>query len=230
MGSRSTPAFSQRSPEPGNTSITRSPNPARQPRRRWRRSIRPLSAASSAPPPPLSPGRPAARSGTTSSTWYEGPGIVRLDCPHRVAWHFSHRLQPACQWGHGLRPPLLKNRRSLEIHRLHLHRIRHGTLAGVGKMLISPAPGSVLGTPSTTFTWTPGSQVWDYQLNLGTRGPGSSDLIAPIGQQTTSLHAPFPACLPMGSRSTPASTQKSLESGYSTTTPSPNPARQSRPR
>ena len=56
--------------------------------------------------------------------------------------------------------------------------------------LISPAPGSVLGTSSTTFTWTPGSQVWDYQLNLGTRGPGSSDLIAPIGQQTTSRTVP----------------------------------------
>jgi hypothetical protein len=56
--------------------------------------------------------------------------------------------------------------------------------------LQTPAPGSVLGTSSITFSWTPGSQAWAYQLNLGTKGPGSYDLIAPIGQQTTSRTIP----------------------------------------
>src|ERR1035438_6853965 len=44
--------------------------------------------------------------------------------------------------------------------------------------LTSPAPGSVLAGSSVTFTWTTGAGVTDYDLWLGTSGPGSSSLYA----------------------------------------------------
>jgi len=40
----------------------------------------------------------------------------------------------------------------------------------------SPAPGSVLHGSSTTFTWTAGSGITEYQLWVGTMGVGSGDL------------------------------------------------------
>ncbi len=44
--------------------------------------------------------------------------------------------------------------------------------------MISPGNGSILGTSSVMFTWTAGTGVSQYNLWLGTGGPGSSSLYA----------------------------------------------------
>jgi hypothetical protein len=50
--------------------------------------------------------------------------------------------------------------------------------AGTPAAMISPTSGSTLGTSNVTFTWTAGTGVTDYDLWLGTSGPGSSSLYA----------------------------------------------------
>ena len=42
--------------------------------------------------------------------------------------------------------------------------------------MISPVPGNVLGGSAQTFTWTAGPGVSQYQLWLGTAGPGSENV------------------------------------------------------
>jgi hypothetical protein len=42
--------------------------------------------------------------------------------------------------------------------------------------MISPTSGSTLGTSNVEFTWTTGTGVTQYNLWLGTSGPGSSSL------------------------------------------------------
>jgi hypothetical protein len=56
--------------------------------------------------------------------------------------------------------------------------------------LTSPAPGSALGTSNVTFMWTAGTGVTDYDLWLGTDGPGSSSLYASGWLTTTSTTVP----------------------------------------
>lgn len=53
-------------------------------------------------------------------------------------------------------------------------------------MLISPTPGSKLGTSNVMFTWSPGYTVTSYQFWLGTSGPGSSNLYASGSTTATS--------------------------------------------
>ena len=54
-------------------------------------------------------------------------------------------------------------------------------------VMTSPAPGSTLLTgTSATFTWTPGSQVSQYSLHVGTTGVGSYNIAAPGSLATTS--------------------------------------------
>ena len=42
----------------------------------------------------------------------------------------------------------------------------------VSPVLITPTPGTHLSDSTTTFTWTPGSGVTQYRLNISTYGPG----------------------------------------------------------
>ncbi|MGA2848437.1 MAG: Ig-like domain-containing protein [Terracidiphilus sp.] len=53
--------------------------------------------------------------------------------------------------------------------------------------LISPTPGlgTVLGTTNVTFQWSAGAGITEYQLNLGTTGPGSDDLFTYRGSATS---------------------------------------------
>jgi 6-phosphogluconolactonase (cycloisomerase 2 family) len=60
----------------------------------------------------------------------------------------------------------------------------------VPPVLTSPAPGSVLGTTSVVFSWTPGAGVTEYDLNLGTTGVGSMNLYNSAGVTTTSVTVP----------------------------------------
>jgi hypothetical protein len=53
-------------------------------------------------------------------------------------------------------------------------------------VMISPAPGSTLGTSNVTFTWTAGTGETQYDLWLGTGGPGSSSLYTSGWLTTTS--------------------------------------------
>lgn len=53
-------------------------------------------------------------------------------------------------------------------------------------VMISPAPGSILGS-STTFTWTAAAGATKYTLYLGTQGVGSSDLYASAAAKATSV-------------------------------------------
>ena len=43
--------------------------------------------------------------------------------------------------------------------------------------LTSPAPGSTLTGSTASFTWTAGTSVTDYQISVGTTGPGASNLL-----------------------------------------------------
>jgi hypothetical protein len=52
--------------------------------------------------------------------------------------------------------------------------------------LTSPAPGGQLSASSVTFTWTTDAGATDYDLWLGTNGPGSSSLYASGWLTTTS--------------------------------------------
>jgi serine protease len=45
----------------------------------------------------------------------------------------------------------------------------------VNAALLSPTPGTVLGS-TATFTWSPGTDVTMYVLHVGTTGPGTQDL------------------------------------------------------
>jgi hypothetical protein len=60
----------------------------------------------------------------------------------------------------------------------------------------SPAPNPTLGT-SETFTWTAGGGVTEYELELGTGGPGSSNLYD--SGHTTALTSPVVAIPSNGS-------------------------------
>lgn len=54
--------------------------------------------------------------------------------------------------------------------------------------ITSPVPGSILSGPSETFTWTAGAGVSQYQLWLGTTGPGSEDVGAyTVGSTSVSV-------------------------------------------
>ena len=65
----------------------------------------------------------------------------------------------------------------------------------VPAVLTTPTPGlsTVLGTSGVTFQWTSGTGVALYQLNLGTTGPGSSDLFALRSSVTSTIVATLPA-------------------------------------
>jgi len=56
--------------------------------------------------------------------------------------------------------------------------------------MISPTPGSALGTSSVMFTWTQGVSVSSYTLWLGTSGPGSSSLYHSGATTATSATVP----------------------------------------
>jgi sugar lactone lactonase YvrE len=47
---------------------------------------------------------------------------------------------------------------------------------GAPAVLTSPTPGTVLGTSNVTFSWTPGTGVTQYALQMGTEGVGSTNL------------------------------------------------------
>jgi hypothetical protein len=49
--------------------------------------------------------------------------------------------------------------------------------AAVPAAMISPTPGSTLTGSSTTFNWTTGSSVTQYQIMVGTTGAGTSNLL-----------------------------------------------------
>jgi hypothetical protein len=49
---------------------------------------------------------------------------------------------------------------------------------GVPAVMSTPAPSSTLSGSSATFTWTAGSQVTQYNVHVGTTGPGSSNIAA----------------------------------------------------
>ncbi|HEY1901224.1 MAG TPA: choice-of-anchor D domain-containing protein [Terracidiphilus sp.] len=61
---------------------------------------------------------------------------------------------------------------------------------GVLATMMSPTPGSTLGTSDVMFTWTAGTGVTHYGLWLGINGPGSSDLYASGSLTTTSTTVP----------------------------------------
>jgi len=61
--------------------------------------------------------------------------------------------------------------------------------------LVSPAPGSTLGTSDVQFTWTAGTGATEYQLWLGLSGPGSSSLYT-SGWLTASTTSTTVASLP----------------------------------
>ena len=53
------------------------------------------------------------------------------------------------------------------------------SLSGMGATpatLTFPTPGSTLGSPNVTFTWTTGTGVTQYDLHVGTTGAGSSNI------------------------------------------------------
>ncbi|MGD0629881.1 MAG: IPT/TIG domain-containing protein, partial [Terracidiphilus sp.] len=56
--------------------------------------------------------------------------------------------------------------------------------------LTSPAPGSILGTTNVTFTWTAGTGATQYNLWLGTSGPGSASLYNSGWSASTSVMVP----------------------------------------
>jgi hypothetical protein len=58
--------------------------------------------------------------------------------------------------------------------------------AGTPATMISPTPGSVLGTSNVMFTWTAGTGATEYNLWLGLSGPGSSSLYTSGWLTTTS--------------------------------------------
>ena len=56
--------------------------------------------------------------------------------------------------------------------------------------MISPAPGSTLTGPSTTFTWTTGSGVSSYYLWIGTTAGGNDLYQAAISGTSTTVNLP----------------------------------------
>ena len=63
-------------------------------------------------------------------------------------------------------------------------------VSGLAKQLAamtSPAPGSTLGGPNATFTWTAGYGIAQYSLWLGTTGPGSSSIFHLSSPNATSV-------------------------------------------
>jgi hypothetical protein len=56
--------------------------------------------------------------------------------------------------------------------------------------MTSPSAGNVLGASNQTFTWTAGTEITEYQLWLGLRGPGSSSLYTSGWLTTTSVTVP----------------------------------------
>ena len=64
------------------------------------------------------------------------------------------------------------------------------TVAAGLPALVSPAPGSVLGTSNVTFTWTSSSGVTAYDLWVGTTGVGSDNVYVAGPITATSATAP----------------------------------------
>jgi sugar lactone lactonase YvrE len=64
------------------------------------------------------------------------------------------------------------------------------TEASTAPVLTSPTSGSTLGTVGVPFTWTTGAGYADYQLWLGTSGPGSSSLFVSGSTTATSVTVP----------------------------------------
>ena len=62
--------------------------------------------------------------------------------------------------------------------------------------LTSPTPGSTLTGTSATFTWTAGQGTNKYEFQLGTTGPGSSNVYNPSGTTTTALSSPLISNIP----------------------------------
>jgi hypothetical protein len=64
------------------------------------------------------------------------------------------------------------------------------TEAGAPGTMISPAPNGILGSSNVTFTWTAGYGATQYNLWLGTSGPGSASLYASGWSASTSVTVP----------------------------------------
>ena len=64
----------------------------------------------------------------------------------------------------------------------------------IAAVLTSPTPGSTLPGPTATFSWTAGTGVSMYQLWIGTKGPGTSDVhngvTPPTAQSITVTNLP----------------------------------------
>jgi hypothetical protein len=56
--------------------------------------------------------------------------------------------------------------------------------------MISPAPNSMLGSSSQTFTWNPGTASTGFRLKVGTTGRGSSDAFDSLYTTSTSVTVP----------------------------------------
>jgi hypothetical protein len=66
------------------------------------------------------------------------------------------------------------------------------TVIGPDAELTSPAAGSTLAGPSTTFTWTPGEGATAYEFWLGSTGRGSNNLYSSGSITATSVTAKLP--------------------------------------
>jgi len=70
-----------------------------------------------------------------------------------------------------------------------------GTGTATKAVLTTPTPGSTLSGTSATFSWSAGGVTY-YEFQLGTTGPGSSNVYNPSGTTTTSLSTPLITGLP----------------------------------
>jgi hypothetical protein len=64
------------------------------------------------------------------------------------------------------------------------------TEANAPPALTAPAPGSILGKSNVTFTWSAAAGYTNYQLWLGTSGPGSSGLFSSGSTTANSVTVP----------------------------------------
>ena len=74
---------------------------------------------------------------------------------------------------HALRPALFAGQRAWQYQDYTYTEY----ITPVAATLTSPAPGSTLTGSSATFSWTAGTSVTEYQIMVGTKGAGTSNLL-----------------------------------------------------
>ena len=171
----------------------------------WQVQYYTYTAAEPAAAPLLTTPAPGSQlSGSTATfTWTKGTGVTAYLINVGTKWPGAGDI-----YGSGVTTATSVNVSGLPTDGINVYVLLRYEISGVwydtyytyttagsiaAPALTSPIPGSHLSGSSVTFTWSPGSGVTGYTLDIGTRWPGSDDIYStPVITSTSATVSGLP--------------------------------------